>query len=394
MTEQKKKIAFSPTPVPPVPSVALPQPAEAEERQEVETAREPLFDREAWERTLVPPAIKMVSAVTQPPSAPQEPHAAPGKHEDILSDIARTRAATPKAPGFAATGLMAAPQPGFVQRNALLLGSVGGVFATLIIGLTAVFWMMDRPQTLTARPDGQTYDPVEAAGAPEAETATRTALADLTGTGETGGLRGGGGRQNVETAALSLPAQGQAAIGPEDKVRNAMEILDRTRLRQLREAVLAGGYSVEVVDVEGVLRARLQTSQLDLTDETTAELLEEAAAQGQIDIAPALRTPDGGFDFETLMFSLIQTSLQRDQAPASVQAAREMSRKVFAASPLRTEFTGGLRTYTVRQGDSLAYIALQLFGVPNAYTRILSANADTLQSPDQIRIGQRLIIPS
>jgi nucleoid-associated protein YgaU len=71
-----------------------------------------------------------------------------------------------------------------------------------------------------------------------------------------------------------------------------------------------------------------------------------------------------------------------------------MSRKAFAASNAGTTVEDGMRVYTVRAGDSLAYISLQFFGVLNAYTRILEANRDTLQSPDKIQVGQRLIIPS
>lgn len=52
-----------------------------------------------------------------------------------------------------------------------------------------------------------------------------------------------------------------------------------------------------------------------------------------------------------------------------------------------------LRYYAVQEGDSLAYIALQFYGRPAAFQRILEANLDILQSPDKIQTGQLLHIP-
>ena len=105
-------------------------------------------------------------------------------------------------------------------------------------------------------------------------------------------------------------------------------------------------------------------------------------------------TAEGEVDVETMMFNLVQTSLRNDDSKASVDAALGMSRKIFAASVARTQNEGGARVCRVQPGDSLAYIALQFLGSPTAYKRILEANRSTLQSPEQIQIGQRLIIPS
>lgn len=103
---------------------------------------------------------------------------------------------------------------------------------------------------------------------------------------------------------------------------------------------------------------------------------------------------DGGVDKDTMMLTLARNGSLHSQSSARTTAAREMSRKIFAVSPARSEHLSSLRLFTVTQGDSHAYIALQFYGLPDAYSRIIEANRDTLQSPDMIQLGQRLIIPS
>lgn len=58
-----------------------------------------------------------------------------------------------------------------------------------------------------------------------------------------------------------------------------------------------------------------------------------------------------------------------------------------------SEFTS-TRIYSAVRGDGPANTALQFYGKPSAFERILEGNIGTLQSPDKIQVGQRLIIPS
>lgn len=51
------------------------------------------------------------------------------------------------------------------------------------------------------------------------------------------------------------------------------------------------------------------------------------------------------------------------------------------------------QTYEVKAGDNLSKISKQFYGDPNEYMRIFYANRDQLRDPDQIKIGQKLIIP-
>jgi LysM repeat protein len=51
------------------------------------------------------------------------------------------------------------------------------------------------------------------------------------------------------------------------------------------------------------------------------------------------------------------------------------------------------RTYTVKAGDTLTKISQQFYGSANEYMRIFYANRNTLSDPDNIKVGQQLIIP-
>lgn len=64
-----------------------------------------------------------------------------------------------------------------------------------------------------------------------------------------------------------------------------------------------------------------------------------------------------------------------------------------AAAAAGAEGSGSGRTYTVQAGDTLSKIAKQFYGNANDYNRIFQANTDKLQNPDQIKVGQELVIP-
>jgi nucleoid-associated protein YgaU len=53
----------------------------------------------------------------------------------------------------------------------------------------------------------------------------------------------------------------------------------------------------------------------------------------------------------------------------------------------------GSQTYEVKSGDNLSKISKQFYGDANEYMRIFYANRDKLRDPDQIQVGQKLIIP-
>jgi nucleoid-associated protein YgaU len=64
-----------------------------------------------------------------------------------------------------------------------------------------------------------------------------------------------------------------------------------------------------------------------------------------------------------------------------------------AAAATATAGGGAGRTYKVQPGDTLSKIAKEFYGNASDYNRIFQANQDKLQNPDQIKVGQELVIP-
>lgn len=291
----------------------------------------------------------------------------------------RTLADTLVKNGTAATdaGYMAPALPGFVERHFVVLGA--GVIALLTLGIgltTALTLTGNEPAAREARTD---VTPAQAQGE---GTASRGLLADLTEVAAS----------TPAVVTASAPAQQTLADLPV-MIAQAIAQTDDDALETLRGLVLEGSYAITAVPQGDVPRVTLQIPQAAQAYADLGISLINAIASGEIPMAPSLRTPEGLVDVDTLVFTMIQTSLQQTAGRDGEQAAGNMSRGAFVASQARTEDALGTRIYTVQAGDSLAYIALQFFGSPHAYDRILGGNRDTLQSPDMIQVGQRLIIP-
>ena len=190
------------------------------------------------------------------------------------------------------------------------------------------------------------------------------------------------------------PTRGTGTSADDGKTaKGSQTILNRDKLRILREGVLSGDYTVKTIKRNGKDRLCLRMPVLSVSQDEAADLLRDAAARGEIELPESLSTADGDFDADTLIFNLVQTSLANDGTEEGRQAAAEMSRRAFAASSAKTKKVKGLRVYEVTPGDSLAYISLQFYGQPSAYFKIFEANRNILKSPDKIQVGQRLIIP-
>jgi nucleoid-associated protein YgaU len=76
----------------------------------------------------------------------------------------------------------------------------------------------------------------------------------------------------------------------------------------------------------------------------------------------------------------VDTSLPQPQAAAATASASAGG-------------SGAGRTYKVQPGDTLSKIAKEFYGNASDYNRIFQANQDKLQNPDQIKVGQELLIP-
>ncbi|GIW72913.1 MAG: hypothetical protein KatS3mg102_2455 [Planctomycetota bacterium] len=63
------------------------------------------------------------------------------------------------------------------------------------------------------------------------------------------------------------------------------------------------------------------------------------------------------------------------------------------ASPPGTASTPSGRIHVVQPGDTLYRLAAHYLGSGTAYTRIYEANRDQMRSPNDLRVGMRIVIP-
>lgn len=353
-----------------------------------------------------------ISFSSTPTASPEVVRGHQGQAFAAPNDPSATAAYRPEpaAPTYAAAGF--APHPerpasDFVRRNALPLAVVAIVVLTFVLGAQSALLLsggsrrdtvtqIQAPQVQVLSASGQLAVQRNDIAQSLNAAVTRAAVADLTSVN--------GSSESPFVADLAAAVleglhpkvtkgkltQGELAV----KGAEAEAVVNNNKLRMLREGVLAGIYTIETTEVGGSKRVRLNTVNAPMATDAIGSLLEQAATEGRIELPKSLRNPEGGLDLDTLMFNLVQTSLANDGTPEGAEAAREMSRQIFAASTAKAEEVDGVRTYTVQSGDSLAYIALQFYGKPSAFDRIFNANQAVLQSPDKIQVGQRLIIPS
>lgn len=64
-----------------------------------------------------------------------------------------------------------------------------------------------------------------------------------------------------------------------------------------------------------------------------------------------------------------------------------------STAPARPAAGATVRTYTVKEGDSLSLIAQREYGDVDQWRRIFEANRDVIDDPDFIYPGQTLQIP-
>lgn len=179
----------------------------------------------------------------------------------------------------------------------------------------------------------------------------------------------------------------------EDKIAEAIAVVNRNKMRMLTEGVVAGLYTVTAETADGSgSRIALNSLNAASTAKELERILSQAAANGDIEALGSVSANGGAIDSKTLLFDLVQRSLE-DGSEKEVAAAEEMSRRAFEASAAKTQLVNGQRFYTVQEGDSLAYISLQFYGNTNAYQSIFEANRTAIASPDKIQVGQRLFIP-
>jgi nucleoid-associated protein YgaU len=178
-----------------------------------------------------------------------------------------------------------------------------------------------------------------------------------------------------------------------------MDALTRNVLASLGAAAQSGPGTGTTApdDLSGLIRQALNAGDGDAYVDA---LLNEAAQAGRIAIPPALRTAEGRVDTRTLLASLVSQASAAVEADVALLEAEARSDAPAPARPGADALAGAVprpadrpETYVVQPGDSLAGIAYRFYGETMAYLAIYDANADSLPSPDVIRVGQRLRLP-
>ncbi len=172
-------------------------------------------------------------------------------------------------------------------------------------------------------------------------------------------------------------------------------------VQELVAAVVAGEYDIHTDYEDENFSGRIHFSFVGHEKDQTAleRFLADAAESGVIAHSNSVVDGDGSVNGHILLFELVERALEN--GTLEQQAAGRKLRNEAVAMLAKDSVVGeavenaaGQRFYTVEAGDSLAYIALQFYGNTNAYELIFQANRNTLRTPDKIRVGQKLLIPS
>jgi nucleoid-associated protein YgaU len=116
------------------------------------------------------------------------------------------------------------------------------------------------------------------------------------------------------------------------------------------------------------------------------------------------QTPNEQIRFQTQLPEPSPTAVVQPQNTAVQSVLQSQAAKVAAQEPInpaktvKTTAANRTRIYKVQDGDSLASISKQLYGEElgnkkATVDKIFKANRKILKSPDQIYVGQKLIIP-
>jgi nucleoid-associated protein YgaU len=153
------------------------------------------------------------------------------------------------------------------------------------------------------------------------------------------------------------------------------------------KSAMPGGASLQTL-VAAALRDGKSDAYIDA-------LVNEAAGRGEIRVPKALVTPEGKVDTAVLLAGLVQkatvVSGTVGTAPPEAAGGEGVELRMVQKADGRVE---QYQFYTVQPGDSLGAIAVKFYGDINRFMKVYEANRMILASPDLIRVGQRLVIPS
>ena len=95
------------------------------------------------------------------------------------------------------------------------------------------------------------------------------------------------------------------------------------------------------------------------------------------------------------MWGTAQTTFEKDQLWDAIKAIGGTAPSDIVAD-IQVANTNYYHRHTVAKGDSLSKMAIHYYGKENVmkYKEIFEANRDQLSDPDEIEVGQELVIPN
>ena len=116
----------------------------------------------------------------------------------------------------------------------------------------------------------------------------------------------------------------------------------------------------------------------------------KAKYQGAIDVLTHFGyTPEVGLNGDKLQ---VKASVTSDVVKNRVWDAVKAADASFADLDVEVTSSGANDTYEVKAGDNLSHISKFFYGTPNQFQKIADANG--LDNPDAIKVGQTLVIPA
>jgi nucleoid-associated protein YgaU len=171
--------------------------------------------------------------------------------------------------------------------------------------------------------------------------------------------------------------------------------VDDTTVDAVAQGVVAGLQGTNVDTLTPLQVFLVQAIKAGQTDAEIASGLADAATAGTFAIPAMIATPDGRIDVLALL-AAIDTTARSDIPAAEAEIPVSLdTAPVVEATPALPEAiaVSGPRFHVVEPGDSLGSISTLYFGNPRNDDLIFEANRDILSDPNDLSVGQRLVIP-
>jgi hypothetical protein len=166
---------------------------------------------------------------------------------------------------------------------------------------------------------------------------------------------------------------------------------DDSTIEDVASGVLAGlqGTNIDTLTpLQAFLVEALKSGQ---SDDAIHAAMTEAASAGSFAIPATVVTPDGRIDTVALLAG-IDTAARTAEIATPVTYGTDPVVEETPQIPEVIEITGP-RFHVVAPGESLSSISTTFFGSPRYGDLIYEANREILSDPNDLSVGQRLMIP-